>query len=373
MDVKKNRGHRSNVKTLLQMIMEHDFGILLRYSVYKWACFCNATLLCFLIVACQSGENVYSDDVRTFNPGKADTIHCDAGYGMPYGFNNVFVVDTFIVYQTSQENKVFQVYSGDSPTATFGTKGKGPGEFMGDVYDGRYPYAGDTVFLWFHNPMKKEVRVINFTESIKTGMPRIVKSLKIPMVAIQVIPISDSTLFILSANDLDNSIDGVLFNFNSSEQTVYQLYKKLYVDALKFCGSFWGYNERMGRLVTSMAAVNQINFLELNTDRKYAYTCGNKGVNTVSAINKMSAEDAPYYYGRVATNDRHIYAFNAQQRKIYVFDWENGVEKTLFVEENISGIRVSPDDGYLYGFDYETEKMYRYPLVRRKKGCCIGT
>ena len=323
-------------------------------------------LILYLFSSCNKSPNIYSNNINIFSFHSPITLSYDTIFQMPIGFEDVYIIDSLLLYITNQPNKLFQIYSENKNLASFGTKGKGPNEFLSISYNGQFSKTGNNIIFWINNIMKKELNAINLSQSIEKNTICISQKIRLPQISNNSIILSDSTIFLTIEDYNTNTISNIFYNHLTQKQKIQSLYQATKQDLQQTYGSIWEYNPYKKCLVTAMPSINQINFLYWENNQKYALTSGSLKDNTIESINQRPQNTTPYYYGRATTNSRYIYILHSENQKgkkaISVFDWERGLIKTLYTPESLSGIRVDSKNHYLYGFIYETEKIYKYKL-----------
>ena len=68
-------------------------------------------LILYLFSSCNKSPNIYSNNINIFSFHSPITLSYDTIFQMPIGFEDVYIVDSLLLYITNQPNKLFQIYS----------------------------------------------------------------------------------------------------------------------------------------------------------------------------------------------------------------------------------------------------------------------
>ena len=131
--------------------------------------------------------------------------------------------------------------------------------------------------------------------------------------------------------------------------------------------SFMKVNGDKSMVALAMSRMNQVNFLSLESGKRFAYSL----YKNPEYPSKIDAKKMVYYCD-ITASDKYVYVLYMNQThdesyevekpmEIHVFDWDGSFVKRICVNESICRLSASPDDKILVASD-KKDNVFKYYL-----------
>ncbi len=331
-----------------------------------------------MLLSCKGSKNPYIDgetitydtkDVPEYTLSKEQHMTHEVFMG------RMSIVDDYVLFcDLYADDSIFTVYNLDvtERLASFGTKGQGPNDFTATWLTNQNGVDNGEAYTWINDVNAVKLKRLNISKSIKEGAAVVDKAISTLPLEIECFRVTDSlvalkkisgkdllierynpvtmeTVSSVSAFDYHNDLSATYYVFNSSDI----------------------YDEYNDRYVSAMYSINQINFVDANTDM-YAVCVGE--VTPEDEMWDKELEDAKMqFYADLIQTDRYLLALYLNKRvedidegtvegpvEVHVFTKEGKLVALLKMDEYFTQIGLDKY-GRLYGADNDSN-IYRYKL-----------
>ena len=295
-----------------------------------------------------------------------------------FGAENVYLVDTFLVFVSSRLDTFCSIYSANSRKHVINLipKGRGVHETPGVISPLFHEIdANGHLKIFFQDRVFNCISALNLTKSIrekKTFIERNHCFLPEPGMY-GIFPLSDSLLFYHYFNLGDRKEYYATYNkqvqkFRQNDSiSRYQLPNAGNIFLLN---SYSEFQPQQQRYATAMRFLNQINIYSLKekTMKCLVY----KSVSDLQAVIKCPMPNKYEYYVDLAVTGKKLFALYANQTRkdwalekkpaeIHVIDWQGKPLYKVSLDEKLQKIEIDEQKKIMYGMT-EEEKIYIYDI-----------
>jgi hypothetical protein len=326
------------------------------------------------LMACGRQQNYFADNVlsvKEFDTVEKleGTIFMEDEYGQ---YNIICLKDYFVITSVQREYRFFAYsYAGDS-LGGFGTQGPGPNELMNIVLNG---VDFENNRFWINDVSKARLCEIDVKQSLERGectFNRTVKNLSFSLNALYI----NDTLLISEGRKANNY--SVIWTNPGSETVIkdedeYRKDLSAGEDPFSYYRSLWRVKPDKKRMVASMFAINQLNFMDLLSGERFSLAIFKSVPGLEQIVDKKSEIEKWTYYCDLEVTENYVYALYMNQshgdvlnvekeQEIHVFDWEGKALHRYILPHYIKDFTVNEKESAIYGLTALDEKIYKYTL-----------
>jgi len=338
-----------------------------------------------LLFGCrESPKNIFLDlrpKLLTFE--KSYTI---VGQHVPvdnFGGTNVFVVDTLLLFPTSQLDTLYSIVSANTyrHLGNYVSKGNGPNEFLKALAPISVYKKKSDLFVSLYDYHKKDLIGWNLTGTVSEQTPVFEQVTKFNSLAgthaiYRVHPL-DGEAFFLDYLDIDGLNQHYAVYHIPSEKIVDD--KAGLISGITELGNSYllatstSFSLANRKYVSAMVFIDQLNIYDLARPEEgskaltiHKKRIGMKEVERTPMPEKMEyyvdvRSDSSFIYALYANQNRKDWAVNETPAVIQVFDWDGNPICELKTKEKIVQFDVDENRRKLYGLTIE-EDLYVYDL-----------
>lgn len=279
------------------------------------------------------------------------------------------VVGQYLWVVTPRLNNLFHIYHADGSYITgLGVKGSGPNDFINCKPTGQSHVDDEQCTIWINDVSAAELKRIDIRESIKTGSCKVDKRLP-------VIPMSVNSFYINDSLTIQEILTENNYKLVSSSHreilTEEPCYKIDMSSPFSCYSNVSRMDERENLIVSAMHHINQINFFNYKTGKRYS-ACVGEITPRHYIVDKETGLGKWVYYADLQVTEKYIYALYLnqpyndayeQEKKVelHVFNKEGKLQEILSLEQYLIGISVDMSKNILYGLSYD-DCIYVYNL-----------
>ena len=295
------------------------------------------------------------------------------------GANNIYIIDTFLVFLSYQTDNFYSIYSTNNHKHILNVlpKGRGVNELEHASSPLFYKTSSNSTSIFYSNRGRSTINELNITKSIQSKTTYIEDrgiDISIQPEVKGAFPLNDSSLFYH------------YFNFESCNEyySIYNFRNKIFIQKdsiykapltnaghILFWNNFSCFNPQQLKYATAMQFLNQINIYTLKQKQAISIVYGNIS-NFKNVVECPMPEKYVYYIELISTNKLLFGLYANQTRKdwatkdnlsteIHVIDWNGNPKYKLITREKLADIAIDEKHKILYGITQE-EKVYLYKL-----------
>lgn len=340
----------------------------------------NFLILLVFCVACQKQEtNEIISEIKEFEV-EQDLVGHEI-FKDVYDIIQLTVIDTFIVANTMSDRYNFRIFSSGKLDflGYLGEEANSPFGWGAPRLSDQFVRQDNGICFWVNDGHKYDFRLININQSLAQEKPVVEKEFNIkPEYALtqNLIFLNDSTLVgNLGIDAYKRSRLKAINPFKDEEQLSelfppvknkqlldqYDLYI-LYFNSLR-------YNEKHSKFVSALNRFNRIDVFNENMVLEKSIVEGDSYSGLDAKSHKkpgMVIDELNTYYIDLYCSDKYIYALFKSSRnsksknEIRVFNWNYKPLYNLKISESLVSFSVDEKNGFIYGVNYEEEKIMRY-------------
>jgi len=297
-----------------------------------------------------------------------------------FGAENMYLVDTFLVFASSKLDTFYSIYSTNSKKHVINLipKGRGANETPG-VVSPLFHEKDDNgdLKIFFQDRVYNCISALNLTRSIREKKTCIERSLcPLPEPGMfGIFPISDSLMFYHYFNLGDRKEYYATYNKQLqkfSQNDSISRYKLPNTGDMFLLNAYTKFQPRQQRYASAMHFLNQINIYSLKNKEMKCIVFQN--VSDLQAVGKCPMPNKYEYYVDLVATEEKLFALYANQTRktwalenkpaeIHVFDWMGKPLYKVTLDEKILKIAIDKQKNSLYGMTAE-EKIYQYDIKK---------
>ena len=301
-----------------------------------------------------------------------------------FGGINIDIVDTMIMIRVQEAEKgMFQLYGQKSHNLVgeFGTKGRGPGEFIGARYEGQYSVDSTGINMWINDVILDRLSLININpQSLASGN-----------IETQAFIIGAEHAYYIVPNKIigvQASNEGRSYVTDPQNQTYLEfvtplfpnvtIMEDVYRDGQLLEGVYFDYCKIKPDDTKFACGMSYLNRMDIfNSDSKVISSVVNEDFGEITSAEKFwDGKDVDCYYAGLAVTDDYIFATNVKEKllkikhknevEIEIYDWNGQPKYLVKTEELVLQIAVDKENKVLYGLDYHRDQIWEYDLSTLK-------
>jgi len=352
-------------------------------------------VLFLLLCACVS----YNEEERTAKKvsfkdfGPVEKILGESIIQNDYNINRqVYVMDTLLLLMTQSGKYFFNVYHKNTLEyqGSFGVRGEGPEEWRMIYFTGQFEIATSGISIWISEYHRGFVSKVNITKTLKnlSPYPVIEQTINIngkTFPFLDMIYVNDEKLISKCWIYEQGYVRIKLFDPKSNKVKKSELFPKIKnVERLSADMINNIYTATLSKhpsknlFVQATYIFDRIDIFDEDLDLVRSIVDGNNWRDDYYDAKEIDIEsdfisDKVEGYNNISLTERFIFAIDAKNKInqvdgsvvgkiIKVFDWEGNPVCLMKTTDNIFGISVDEEEGFLYATDMENEKVLRYNL-----------
>jgi|GEM_PF-2579724 len=343
------------------------------------------------IIACSTGEDIKTIIINEFPKNEAIIGEHVDFYPIPFCPGNIFIIDSLLLKINSNrcEDNFFYVYNKNNSEflGSFGTKGRGPNEFLYPHTTGQYIIDNVSIKLWVHDIHQKRFDLIDVTKSIDEKRTVISDSFREPLPMIFVI-----NAIILPNGDLigrSMSPEGRFFYHDSkNELTKWVEYFPEVAkppfsenDMFNLYSGPTGIKHDNSRIASALQFFKRIDVFSARLEHLFSLAFNDSPGNPEFFSNPENPMPGTLmrYYSDLYLSSRYIYALNRNvpQEKIrtrtypatnelHVFSWDGDPVACYSLNQTLYSFTIDEENGFLFGLTRATGDELESQVVRFK-------
>ena len=335
-------------------------------------------LLLLITYGCynDSNENIYIEEF----PIKKRLVGEPVKKIKALAMGDIIILDTLLIIQNHKNEKLFSIYNLTNYKLlfNFGTKGRGPGEFLVPEMNTHIKYQNFKPILQIFDLERRRLTFIDILETLKTKEMVYTEEV-LPKIRIYVNRLfyKNDSIFI-GAPEAEGRF--MIYNYSTKQTKIISYLPEMEFPINKnnlnfIYTSVSCINEKTGVFVSAPLSKNEIDFFDFSGNYLHSSTMEKSEIYKSNfASENITKTDAKRYIISIKNYDNLIYALNEYlpyttirkrkkypNSKIQVFSWKGEAIKEYIMDRHLNAFAVDTLNKNIYGVSIFEEE---YPLIK---------